>query len=103
MKRSYEEPVAFADVTDWIEQAGLATDEIGFLADRSSLDLCYYIEPRDTGKWIEWLDRTFPQEETTQQIKHLVEDSRTSDAAKAWLASLPPEQASALEKRLADE
>ncbi|RYD67511.1 MAG: hypothetical protein EOP83_02680 [Verrucomicrobiaceae bacterium] len=97
------EKVRFKDVMSWIQQAGLTMEELSFLGDRSKVDLSYSIDPRDTGKLIEWLDLTFPEKQSTQQIKRLVQDWRTRDAVKAWLATLPPERATALEKRLAEE
>lgn len=103
LKQGYEETVRFETVTSLIEQAGLTMEEIGFLGDRSKVDLAYYIDPRDTGRLIEWLDRNFPEKQSTQQIKHLMEDHRTDQGAKAWLDALPPEQAAAFKARLADE
>ena len=103
LKHDFQETVQFDAVTGWIEQAGLTTDEIGFMAKASTLDLSYHIDPRDTGKWIEWLNRTFPEEQAKHQMKRLIKDHRTQDAAKAWLATLPPEEAAALVKRLGAE
>ena len=88
-------------MTGWIEQAALPIEEIGFLADASALDLCYHIDPQETGKWIEWLGRTFPEEQIRNRLQQLFKDHRTKAPAQAWLNGLPPEKAAAFKQRLA--
>lgn len=103
LKPTYRDPNRFGVVTGWIEQAALPMDEIGFLADPATLDLCYHIDPRETGKWIEWLDQKFPQDQIERRLRQFFEDHRTKAAAQAWLDGLPPDKAAAFKLRLADE
>ena len=103
LNSSYRASNRFDDVTDWIETAELTTDEIGFLVDPGSLDLSFYIEPHETGKWIEWLTGKFPEGRADVRIRQLFEDHRTKSAAQAWLDSLPPDRAKVIEQCLSAE
>lgn len=103
LKPTHDNPNRFDDVTGWIEQAALPVDEIGFLADAGTLDLCYYIDPRETGKWIEWLCLKFPEDRIEHRLQRLFEDHRTKAEARAWLDRLPPDEAAAFKQRLAGE
>lgn len=100
LKPTHHDPNRFDVVTGWIKEAQLPLDEIGFLADAGKLDLCHYIDPRETGKWIEWLCRTFPEEQIGHRLQRLFEDYRTKDEAQAWLKGLPADEAAEIERRL---
>jgi hypothetical protein len=101
LKPTHDHPNRFDDVTAWIQQAGLPLSEIGFLADAGTHDLCYYIDPRETGKWIEWLCWKFPGNRIERRLQQLFQDHRTKAAAQAWLDGLPPEKAADFKQRLA--
>jgi hypothetical protein len=90
---TYGRPATFAESTGWLERAGLPPEDIRFVTDRSILDLSYFIDPVETGKWIDWLWRTFPEDWTRRRIDGLFEDSRTGAAARAWLAGQPEDRA----------
>ena len=81
LKSTYQQPNRFDEVTSWIKEARLPLDEIAFLADASSLDLCYYIDPQDTGKWITWLCETFPADQVNRRVSIMFTDHRTKTAA----------------------
>ena len=101
LKPTHDHPNRFEEVTAWILQAGLPLSEIGFLADASTHDLCYYIDPRETGKWIEWLCWKFPGDRIERRLQRFFEDHRTKAAAQSWLDGLPPDKAAAFKQRLA--
>lgn len=103
LKPTHDHPNRFADVTAWVEQAALPLNEIGFLADAGTHDLCSYIDPRETGKWIEWLCWKFPGNRIERRLQRLFEDHRTKAQAQAWLDGLPPDKAAAFKQRLAAE
>jgi hypothetical protein len=93
LHRPFGQPVVFEDATGWIEGAGVPLEDIRFLTDRSTLDLSYYMDAVETGKWIDWLWRTFPEDWTRARIDGLLENRRTRDAALAWLADQTEERA----------
>ncbi len=99
LKPHFQDPNRFDSVTTWIEQAALPEDEIGFLAD-GAFDLCYHIDPRETGKWIEWLCRKFPEDRIEHRLQRFFEDHRTKAEAQAWRDALEPDEAKAFEERL---
>lgn len=99
LKSPYDELNRFDDVISWIDQADLTNGEIGFFANSTGFDLCYHIDPRETGKWIDWLGKRFPDDEIAGQMKRLFKDKRTGDAARVWRDALPREEAAAFAER----
>jgi hypothetical protein len=86
-------------VIPWIGEARLTDDEIGFIIDPQLCDLGPRIDQQETGKWIDWLNRRFAQEEVTGQIDRLFKNPRTGPAARSWLDSLQPAEAAEFTKR----
>ncbi|NJR42509.1 MAG: hypothetical protein HC767_07445 [Akkermansiaceae bacterium] len=73
----------------WIEGAGLAPSELV-----SSLggSFEYRMKSKDTGKWLEWIDKTLPPgEESENVIRSIVSNWTREDyqAAGKWLAATP--------------
>jgi hypothetical protein len=93
------EPNRFDNVIPWIGEARLTDDEIGFIIDPQLCDLGPRIDQQETGKWIDWLNRRFAQEEVTGQIDRLFKNPRTGPAARSWLDSLQPAEAAEFTKR----
>lgn len=93
LEKSWGRAVTFAEATEWIERAGLPPEDIRFLTDRSKLDLSYYIDPVETGKWIDWFCHTFPEDWIRRRLDGLLEDHRTRDAARQWLSTQPEDRA----------
>lgn len=100
LRSTYKAPNRFAQVTAWIETAAFSADDVAFFRDPSLLDLCYHIEPQETGKWIEWLERKYPDGGADKRIAQFLKDGRTKAHAQAWLDALPPEQAKVIKQRL---
>ncbi len=99
LPRYDQEPSRFDKVIPWIDEARLTNDEISFILDPQLCDLGPRIDPQETGKWIDWLDRRFAEEEVAGQIERLFKNPRTGTAARAWLDSLPPDEAAEFTKR----
>lgn len=99
LPRYDQEPSRFDKVIPWIDEARLTDDEISFIIDPELCDLGPRIDPQETGKWIDWLDQRFAEEEVAGQINRLFNNPRTGPAARAWLDSLPPAEAAEFTKR----
>jgi len=89
--RGHDRATPFAEATGWLAEAGLTADDLDFVRDPSRFDLCYYVDPVETGKWIDWLLRTFPGDSPGIRINRFFEDHRTKAAAREWLAAQPEE------------
>jgi hypothetical protein len=89
----HDENNRFDEVIAWIDRARLTNDELGFFTHSASFDIGSRIDPRETGKWIDWLSHRFPDEEIAGQVKRLFKDKRTGEAARAWRDALPPSEA----------
>ena len=89
--RGHDRATPFAEATGWLAEAGLTADDLDFVRDPSRFDLCYYVDPVETGKWIDWLLRTFPGDSPGIRINRFFGDNRTKDAAREWLAAQPEE------------
>jgi len=99
LSKSHDREIQFDTVTGWIRQAGVTPDDLGFLADPSLADLSYYIDPLETGRWMDWLRETFPEDQLNRRYKQLLNDHRTGAAAKQWLSEQPEEVADRLLNR----
>jgi hypothetical protein len=99
LPQEYQASHRFDTVIPWIDEARLNNDEIGFIIDPQLCDLGPRIDPQETGKWIDWLNRRFAREDVTGQIKRLFENPRTGPSARSWLDSLPPAEAAEFTKR----
>jgi hypothetical protein len=96
LSKSYGGEIRFDTVTEWIRRAGVTADELVFFADPSATDLGFYIDPLETGRWMNWLHETFPEDQLKMRFQRLLEDSRTQVAAKQWLSDQPDEVADRL-------
>ncbi len=78
----------FDSATRWMNGAGLSPKELGLIADRK---LAYHINPKETGRWIEWLAGKLPADAAHDQTWKLFEEWTRKDvrAAGNWLANAP--------------
>lgn len=96
LSKSHDREIRFDTVTGWFRQAGVTPDEVGFLADPSLADLSFYIDPLETGRWMDWLRESFPEDQLKRRFQQLLNDHRTGTAAKQWLSEQPEEVADRL-------
>lgn len=78
--------------TKWIESAGFTPEELGGISNNG---IEHVIKSTDTGKWVEWLGKTLPEEKGDNAIRSMVRNWTQDDyqAAGKWLAAAPPGRA----------
>lgn len=74
--------------TRWLDNAGFTPEQLARLADG---DFSYLVRLGETGKWIEWMDKTLTGGKADKDIRNIVRDWTEKDhqAAGKWLASTP--------------
>ncbi|MES2439881.1 MAG: hypothetical protein V4584_12465 [Verrucomicrobiota bacterium] len=76
----------FDSVTRWVVDAELTEAEMAIFTRRDLLDFSYYVNPEETGKWIEWLAENFPENLVSDQILNICGRWKTVSADK-WFAN----------------
>jgi len=87
--KSVDEPADFDTVMRGIEAANLRADEVALLTRPDLIDLSYYIQSEDAGRWVGWLGERFSAEVSSRRISQLASDHRTKKAVAEWLAIAP--------------
>ena len=79
----------FATTTEWLAKADLTATELALITRPDLFDMSYYIQPDQTGDWLEWMGENFPTEVSKARIGQFMTGYRTKKAAKEWLATAP--------------
>jgi len=81
-----DRPVAFKATSECLTQAQFTPAEMERL---TVMDFAQYLKPEETGQWLEWLEKSWPEKYATSCRQSLMRSLQSSVAAAEWLMQQP--------------